>query len=229
MARTLSSAVQTALGDTKQHVCHLLSFAVGPTTYRFAEDQVVFQGNTYKPHLTMESGVRYSEKLRNDPVTVKLQNIDLQTAAMLKTEGTNVQGQEATLQRLFLKANEAVILFKGRISEVELDERNATLTLAGELDPTASQVPKRKYSNLCVWDFKDSNCGYVNGVDPNDPETGLPFTACPKDLLSCQARGRQQRFPGFLTITRDLTEVVEGHAPDAEPNDRVLGDFNAWE
>jgi len=135
-----------------------------------------------------------------------------------------LQGVEATLQRLFLPANEAVILLRGRVGEVQLNERDATLTLEGDLDPTAAQIPQRKYSALCVWNFKDSRCGYTDGVDPDNPATGQPFTVCPKDLLSCQARGRQQRFPGFLTITRDLTEAVEGNAPDPD-DDPTLAAF----
>ena len=223
MPRTLSNAIQTLLAGTTHRVLHLLSFTVGATTYYFAEDQVVFQGNTYKGHLILESPIRYSQRLQLEPVAVRLQNIDLQTASLLHAEQSDLQGVEATLQRLFLPANEAVMLFRGRIGEVQLDEHNATLTLEGDLDPTATAIPKRKYSNLCVWDFKDSNCGYVDGVDPDDPETGQPFAICPKNFASCQARGRPHRFPGFLHITRDLTEAIEGQAKATEP-ERTLSE-----
>jgi len=218
MPRTLSANIQAALAASPSRVCHLLSFTVFGTNYYFAEDQVVFQGNTYKPHLLLDSAIRLTQQLQLEPVRVRLQNIDLQTAQMLKTEQSDAQGVEATVQRLFLVVNEAVILFRGRIGEIQLTERAALLTLEGDLDPTASEIPRRKYSNLCVWDFKDSNCGYVNGVDPNDPQTGQPFLVCPKDFASCRARGREHRFPGFLHITRDLTEAVEGQSrsPDGE-------------
>ena len=223
MSRTLSSSIQTLLAGTTHRVVHLLSFTAGATNYYFAEDQVVFQGNTYKPHLILESPIRYSQRLQLEPVQVRLQNIDLQTASLLKTQQTNLQGVEATVQRLFLPVNEAVILLRGRIGEVELDERTAGLTLEGDLDPTASRIPARKYSPACAWDFKDSNCGYVGGVDPNDPATGQPFAVCPKDFLSCQARGRSHRFSGFLHITRDLTEAIEGQAKTPE-QDRTLSE-----
>ena len=221
MSRTLSSAIQTLVAQGVQRVCHLLTFTVGATTYRFAEDRITHVGNTYEPHLALDSGPKYSEQLKLQPVTVRVQNITLEAAKLLKDQGAAVQGQEATLERLFLQAGETVTLFKGRISEVEVDERSATLTLAGDLDPTATQVPTRKYSALCVWDFKDANCGYLDGADPNDHATSQPFLACGKDLDSCQARGRAQRFPGFLTITRELTDAVEGNAPDAS-DDRSL-------
>ena len=215
--RTLSSAIQALIQHNTQRVCHLLTFTVGATTYRFAEDRITHIGNLYQPHLILDAGPKYSEQLQLHPVTVRLQNITLETARMLKDEGTGVQGQEATLERLFLQAGETVILFRGRISEISVDEQEAVLTLSGELDPTSAQIPRRKYSALCVWEFKDASCGYSDGVDPIDPATSLPYTVCPKDLASCQARGRQHRFPGFLTITRELTESVEGNTPD--PND----------
>ncbi len=221
--RTLSPNIQAALASGKHQVCHLLSFTVGGTNYYFAEDQVTFQGNTYAPHLALDSAIRLTEQLRVEPVTARLQNIDLQTAQTLDLERSDLQGVEATVQRLFLAANEAVILFRGRIGEIRVDERSAALTLEGDLDPTATEIPRRKYSNLCVWDFKDSNCGYVGGVDPNDPATGQPFLVCPKDFLSCRARGREHRFPGFLHITRELTESVEGQSRPRHP-ERTLSE-----
>jgi len=224
MSRTLSATIQSLIQQNVTRVCHLLTFTVGATTYRFAEDRITHAGNLYQPHLALVSGPKYSEQLQLQPVTVRLQNITLETAKLLKDEGSDLQGQEATLERLFLAARETVVLFKGRISEIEAGEQEATLTLAGDLDPTAAQIPQRKYSALCVWNFKDSRCGYTDGVDPDNPATGQPFTVCPKDLLSCQARGRQQRFPGFLTITRDLTEAVEGNVPDPD-DDPTLAAF----
>jgi hypothetical protein len=223
MSRTLSANIQALIADGKaQRTCHLLTFAVGANTFRFTDgDRISHVGDLYLPHLAVEAGPKYTERLRLEPVTVRLQNITLETAKLLKDEGHALQGQEATLSRLYLAAGEAVVLFKGRVSEIEVNERDATLTLAGDLDPTAALVPRRKYSPLCAWDFKDANCGYEDGVDPLDPVTAQPFVFCPKDLLSCQARGRQQRFPGFLTITRELTESVEGNRPDTN-DDRAL-------
>ena len=223
MPRTLSANVQAAIAAGTHRVCHLLTFTVGETTYRFAEDQVVHLGNLYQPHLLLDSPIRSSQKLELNPVAVRLQNIDLQTASLLQAEQSDLPGVEATLERLFLAANESVILFRGRIGEIAVDERSATLTLEGDLDPTAARVPTRKYSSLCVWDFKDSNCGYTDGVDPDDPVTGLPFLTCPKDFLSCQARGRQHRFPGFLHVTRDLTQTIEGQSKTPE-SERTLSE-----
>src|SRR3972149_5925622 len=116
MPRTLSANVQAAIAAAPSHVCHLLTFTVGETTYRFAEDRVVHVGNVYLPHLRLDSPVRYSHRLQMEPVTVRLQNITLETAAALQAEQSDLQGVEATLKRLFLRAGETLILCTGQLS-----------------------------------------------------------------------------------------------------------------
>jgi len=198
MARTLSATITNLLAQDNQRTCHLLTFTVGATVYRFTDgDAVNHLGNDYTPHLAVERGPRYSEQLRNDPVTVRLQNITLATAQTLKAEGVDIQGVEATLERLFLAARETVVLFKGSISDVSVNERDATLELAAELDPTASQVPRRKYSPMSSTDGK----------------TFLEWAATP------------HLFDGFLHITRDLTLSVEGQSPGYPEDERALGNL----
>ena len=213
LMRNLSPAIQALLSQPTVTAVHLLSFTVGATAYYFGEDLVVFQGNTYLPHLLDDFAVTYNQTLQSKPVTVKLQNISLDMAAVLKAQQSNMQGVEVLLLRFFPAVNDFIVLFDGVITAVQIDEQSVMLTMDYDLDPTASQIPARQYSQLCGWNFKDSNCGYTDGVDPNDPSTGLPFTSCPKDFLSCQARGRQQRFPGFIHITADLTQLIQGQAP----------------
>ena len=213
MPRTLSAAIQALITHPKSSVCHLLSFTVGVTAYYFAEDEIVFQGNTYLPHLILDSPIKYSQALQSNPVTVKLQNVSLEMAAVLKAQQSDMQGVEVTLRRLFLKVNDFVTLFVGVITQMDIDEQRVLLTLDGDLDPTASTVPTRTYSQLCMWNFKDSHCGYTDGVDPADPNTSLAFVTCNKTFLECQARGRAQRFPGFIYLTANLTQAVQGQQP----------------
>ncbi|MCZ6492290.1 MAG: hypothetical protein O7A06_17385, partial [Acidobacteria bacterium] len=115
MARTLSATIQSLIAQANSSVAHLLSFTVGATTYRFTEGDGTFQGlrhlgNLYLPHMIVNFPVRYTQKLRTEPLTIELQNIDLQTASVLKAEQTAIQGVEAAFERLFLKVNEAVTL-----------------------------------------------------------------------------------------------------------------------
>ena len=229
MPRTLSSTLQSLLAQSNPATRHLLSFTAVGTTYYFADDQVTFQGHLHQPWLVLDSAIRYTQQLQLDPVTVRLQNITLEMAELLKSSSDDIQGAEARLQRLYLPASEAVTLFVGRIAQIAVDDQTATIQLAGDLDPTASQVPRRKYSATCAWDFKDADCGYTTN-DPVDPATNLPFTACPKDFLSCQARGRQHRFSGFIHISRDVTLSVEGQLSSQPSTTRTLSELiRPWE
>lgn len=229
MPRTLSAAIQSAIAQYGSAVCHLLSFTVGNISFYFADDAVSFQGNSYQPWLILDSPVHYTQKLQLDPVTVTLQNVSLDVAATLQSLQSDIQGAEATLRRLYFAANDAVTLFVGSIGAIDIDERNVTITIVGNLDPAATQVPVRKYSATCVWAFQDDNCGYTN-ADPVDPSTDASFVSCPKDFLSCGARGRQHRFPGFLHISRDLTLAVEGQLPTAPASSLTLADLGQpWE
>jgi hypothetical protein len=208
MPRTLSAALQLAINSPQSHVAHLFSFVVGESTYRFSEDRVGHLGNLYQPGLKLKGPIRYSEALSVDPVNVSLQNITLETASLINTLSPNIQGQEATLSRLYMQAAEELLLFRGRISEVNVDQFEAAFSLITEFDPVATSIPTREYSALCTWDFADARCGYVANEDPLDPETALPFSTCPKDLSSCQERGREHRFSGFIHLTRELSELT---------------------
>jgi hypothetical protein len=108
----------------------------------------------------------------------------------------DLQGATAILSRLFLTRNEAVIIFYGQITAVDPDEDSVELVLNGDMDPTASVVPVRKYAQ-------------VNSADG-------------KTLDQMTTDGDENLFDGFLTITRDLTQAIEGQAPDAITPDRAL-------
>ena len=213
--RTLSSAIQAEILRPDSHAMHLLTFGpVNGTTYYYGEDVVKsFLSHDYIAGLIFDSAVKYTQTLTLNPTTVKIQNIDLAVAAILAAQQQDVQGVPATLYRWYPRINDYVVLFSGVVTQIDVDEQTVQLALAGDLDPTASQVPTRTYMPTCAWIFTDANCGYVN--TPNDPDTGLPFVDCAKDFLSCGARARTQSFSGFIHILPGLTLQYEGQAPDA--------------
>lgn len=206
MPRSIPNSIQSAIQDDNCRIVHLLSFTVGETNYYFSEDQLSFLGNQYQAGLRLPSRIHYSSRLETDPVQVAIENVSLEMSSALSGLASSIQGQEAALLRLFPQAMESLALFRGRISEVNVNESQAVLTLITEFDPAATNLPLRKYSALCSWSFADSNCGYSEEEGPLDPQTATPFTSCPKDFFSCGARGRQHRFPGFLHLTREVSE-----------------------
>lgn len=201
MARTLSAAVAAAVARESGVIRHLLSFTVGATPYRFSEDAISHGGNDYEPHLLLDGfEARYTQTLRSDPATVRLQNVSKEMAAVLKTEDLDILGVEVTLQRLFLLANEAVTIYVGRIAEVTVDENAVALALRADLDPNAVRVPKRQYSALHSTD-------------------GATF----EDMS-----GTPHLFDGFLHVTRELTDSIGEPIPP--PADGYFGGYgNDWD
>jgi hypothetical protein len=207
MARTLSSTIATVVAKERLAIRHLLEFTAG-STYRFSEEGFTFDGSVYLPRLEFDDGISYQEEVGVQPFSIRISNISLETSTLLQTEQPALFGIEVTLKRAFLEANEAVLLLSGRIAAVELDQFTASFSIVPELDPASVYVPIRKYGPTCSFDFKGFGCDYVDGVDPDDPTTGLPFVVCPKTLLACIDRGRSHRFPGFLHITRILEATL---------------------
>ena len=211
MARTLSSLVTTLKDTNEARTAHLWKIVTADsTTFRFTDlpESYTFGGATWLPYLLWDSAVRYSRGLEVDGGVVRLSNIDLILAQNLRD--TDFEGATATLEKFFLDAEEAVTIFQGRVLRAEVTDQAAEFRLGGDLDPTGRQFPKRNYSALCPWRFKGAECGYQDGVDPNDPGTGQPYEVCPKDFDACTDRGRTHRFGGFVHVTREVTEAVEG-------------------
>lgn len=206
MPRSLPSAIQQAILADNCSLAHLLAFSVGETTYRYSEDDRSFLGNLYNRGLRIITPIRTSSQLRTDAVQVSIENISLDMSSLLTSVAAQIQGQEAAIDRLFPHVSQSIPLFRGRISEVEVDEHWARLTLVTDLDPAATSLPLRLYSALCAWTFADAHCGYLAAEGPLDPETAAPYTTCPKDFHSCEARGRPHRFSGFIHLTREVSE-----------------------
>lgn len=215
MARTLSSLVTTLKNANQARTAHLLKIVGGAQTFRFTDlpESYTFEGATWLPYLLWDSAVRYTRGLEVDGGIVRLSNIDRTLAQNIRD--TDFEGATAQLRKFFLDAEEAVVIFEGRIYQAEITENAAEFRLGIEFEPTAFEFPKRDYNALCPWKFKGAECGYQDGVDPNDPGTGQPFQTCPKDFAACTARGRTHRFGGFIHVTREVTEVIQG-APAGE-------------
>lgn len=229
MARSLSTLVTTLKNTNQGRTAHLLKIVAGATTFRFTDlpESYSFESATWLPYLLWDAAVRYTRGLEMDGGVVRLSNIDRTLAQNLRD--TDFEGATAQLRKFFLEANEAVVIFEGRIFQSEVTENAAEFRLGSEFDPTAMQFPKRDYAALCPWlfpgvdgGFKGDECGYISPPDPG------PFTTCPKDFSACTARGRTHRFGGFVHITREVSEVIQDAPAGAYPgggHDTAPGDW----
>lgn len=181
-------------------------------THYFATEETIYAGNLYKPWLVMDEPVHRFRSLQVPQSGIKLQNADgtLETLlAVQKWEGATVKILDffPDVSDIGEGRPDAVELIRGVLGERQADEALASWPVVPAWDPATVEAPRRPFSRACTWRFKGNECGYVDGVDPNDPGTGLPFVTCPKDVTACTARGRAHRFPGFIHISRELVQV----------------------
>lgn len=213
--RTLSPAVQAAIAAEAVRFEDLLRITLPAETLRYgsgAATRTIAGDGNYLPYLAERFRVTQSKTLRTDSVEVRVVNVDGTVRAKLLE--ARPENRECALYRYFVDAGEAVELFRGRLRELEAGEREIRFRVVAPLDPGSADLAPRIYAHDCQWVFKSqATCGYTDGVDPNDPGTGLPFTSCPKTLAACQARGRQHRFGGFVYITRELQEQFPPSPP----------------
>lgn len=215
MARTFSSELQNVVATRKPATALLLDLVVDGTVYRIADRTIAFGGEDYVPGLTVEGGIRVHRSLQLDGGAVKVENITRFVSKLQAQEF--VQGAAATLRRLYIEAEEALIIFDGVVDDVSLDGLDAKLALVARLDPTARRIPTRTYSPLCAWTYKGAECGSVS-AEP----------LCPKTFEACVARAAEHRFSGFVHIDRELQESVPPApvVPEPDPNEAFLPNYH---
>ncbi len=125
----------------------------------FAEDRVLFGGNTYQPYLRVTEGPRFTRSLRADAAEIELLNADLFVGALLQQE--EFEGALCDLQQFLLGIEQAVLVFRGRLTEQEEIDQAVRFRLVSELDPAQLSVHARFYAQLCTWRFRQKPCGYL--------------------------------------------------------------------
>lgn len=139
----------------------------GPSLY-FAEDAVRFGGNDYLPYLRLLTGPRLTRTLQADAAEIELINTD-QSISQLATQP--LEGALCELRQLLLGLEQAVLVFRGRLTEQEESDQGLRFRLVSELDPARTDVPARRYAQLCTWQFgrlsRPTACGY-NPADSSD-------------------------------------------------------------
>jgi hypothetical protein len=160
MPRNLSAAAKSFTGP----MVWLADIATRTgVNHYFAEDQVSFGGNAYQPLLRLLAGPRFSRSLRADAAEVELLRSNLTVGWLLEVEDFEAAG--CTLRQLLLGVDEAVVIFRGRLTEQEETDLGVRFRVVSELDPAQIDVHARRYAQLCTWRFgqpdRPSPCGYA--------------------------------------------------------------------
>lgn len=196
MARELSAAAKAYAGP----VIWLAEIITPTQTHYFADDEVPFGGQTYKPYLRVTGGVRLSRSLQVNSAEIELIATDLYVANLLASE--QFEGAKCVLKALLLGLEEGFEVIRGRLTDQELRDDAVGFRLISEPDFSTIDAQARNYAQLCTWRFKSAQCGY-SGAE----------TACNKTFARCQELSNQHRFNGFPSVTKPLQQIYSEPQP----------------
>lgn len=209
MPRTLSATLTTVLATNQAPTALLLDLVTAGVPRYIASRSLTWGGNAYAAGLIFDGTIKQVRSIQLDSASVSWQNVDLGVSEIIKTD--LMQGSLATLRRLYLTAQETVVIFSGIVADAEIDGRQARLRLTSRLNPSDHRLPQRSYQQLCAWKFKSPECGFV-GAPPK----------CNKTFADCTTFAQVHRFSGFIQLTRAVEEsvapppVVEGYDPNED-------------
>ena len=153
---------------------------------------ITFDGYEYKKYGINHSNIQENLSGRINKVTLTLANITREVQYYLNTYD-GLKGCKVTIKLVWLENLDNPFCFLGDTYYIEDSHSNpkqASLTLASDLDVLDIQLPRRSfYRAYCRFRFKDADCGYVG-----------PAASCDKTFARCKELNNVRRFGGFPGI-----------------------------
>jgi uncharacterized phage protein (TIGR02218 family) len=116
-------------------------------------------------------------------------------------------GAEVTLERAFMlswgdTSPGTVVLFTGRISDIEASRTMISLTVRSHLELLNIEMPRRLWQPSCNHNFGDAMCGYdrVNGLNAEGTPTGVGALS-----FACSAGSTATTIYGVPSTANPLT------------------------
>lgn len=158
----------------------------------------------YLPRLLSWSGISQSIGENQDEAQFTFGNAD--EIWYEYTKQIDLYRAEILFSLYFYGIETRLNLWKGYLTSQRFEENESFVVSASDgIYELNLLYPTRQIARTCWKDFADGVwCPYGTGATnpdtglawPDDPDTGEPFTECPKDYSACVARGMERRFGG---------------------------------
>jgi len=141
-------------------------------------------------------------------VSISIPNVDRTVEAVIQDQDY-LRSREVYLVTSFVKflptgsdyrhlgeteERNAAIKEKLYISSVSSNEQAVTFNCTPKFNLRNAQLPRRRFTKDCSWEYGDSNC------DPNASIDYVTYPTCNYTLSDCEKRGNAERFGGFPSI-----------------------------
>lgn len=170
--KSASAGLITLLNSDTFIMADLLTITTATgTSYRYtsADIDLVYSGNTFS-----SKDVRFKRGKTRVVIGVEVDTLDLiiyadQTNLVLgipffqALQSGALDGARVTLERTFMPAwgdtsNGVIVLFSGRVSDIELSRTEAQLTVKSDLELLNIAMPRNMYSPNCLHTLYDQGC-----------------------------------------------------------------------
>ena len=217
MPRTIDATLKTWLDTIPLLESHStfkvsLPFTENSDTFYYATLPVNVGGQVYDRPLKSIGELKLSMGRAADRVEVRLSNEDGLNGGIFIQSRDAVRGSRVEIGRYYRNPQSPttdyhVILFKGTIVSVSVDDRDIVLTVVSDLYAGGMIGATRVVATSCQFVFKDSaTCGYVGAE-----------TVCNKrytDAGGCSGRANQHRYGGALKRNNQVAlQTTSGGLP----------------
>jgi len=203
MPKTVSAAFISEKNKlTTSQVIHLyeIEYSSGGSLYwqylANYDQNVVFPasgGQTYYRYPINHSAVSENREGQVDQVTISVANVDRVLGSQMEEYG-GFRGRKINIKTVFanqLDDEDAYIQEKYMIDSGSVGEDACQLVCTSRMDVMEVVIPRCRFLNMCRWQFKSTECGYVGEE-----------TTCNKSFARCRELENQERFGGFFVDTR---------------------------
>lgn len=115
-----------------------------------------------------------SSNLKADKITVEIDNVEREMSTLIANN--EFRNRELVIWKVFLgqleDPDDYIELFRGQMDEPAADENSLEVTVKNKFDIFEREIPRRKYSLNCPWEFGSEECGVEISEDDNTLVTG---------------------------------------------------------
>lgn len=211
MSRELTPLFREEAAKNEQgQLFHLISFIDIPTLPTPTDinivdnnDDVAFGGVLYQKFPVTFNGVAVTGSGEINKASIVLANPSRIFQAYLQQfQGLRgIQVEVKTVFEKFLDTGSSPDAYSCLSDYFVVDSYTATdQVIQLQLDPICDfniKIPRRRYSSICYWRFKDADTCMYAGADLN----------CTKDLIACRAKGNEARYGGFPGVPSQARRI----------------------
>jgi lambda family phage minor tail protein L len=153
------------------------------------DTNIVFDGKTY---IGVETSVSHDKTGENregsvEQVNISIANVDRLIGGYVETyDPRGLRANILTVFETLLDDPTARLIERYSIDALTVNENAVNLICTTVIDLMNIVLPSRRFSPICAWVFKGTECGYAGAE-----------TECNKTLTRCRQLGNSERWGGF--------------------------------